>query len=334
MLAAHAGDYACTYGIGTDLTCQIHLNCRIYGHHLRIPCDAERVVCPGYILEQQILAIVHILIQPLGAEGKRSHGYARTDLLPGIVYHPAFKKRQDSVRHGFRMQPEMLMVLKGGENGIRDASHTYLQGRPVRNKLSYMTAYGTVDLRRHGCRNLHKRVVSFDGRIYPGDMDKGVAIGIRHGLVDLDYHFPRTLHGRDREIGRDAERTETVLVRRRNIQEHGIERKGTVTEKAGYLTKKRRNGGTVSICKPASYVIGYKKTLHIEGLLVFRSAERSLTTAYGKSGIDGHILQFVSPVRKGLREHFRYRCAALDIDAVAGFYQLDGLGCRYVFHTV
>ena len=70
----------------------------------------------------------------------------------------------------------------------------------------------------------------------------------------------------------------------------------------------------------------YKKALDIEGVLVFRSAERSFASSHGKSGIYRNILEFIASVCKGLTQYFRNRGAALNVNAVAGVYQTYGFG--------
>ena len=59
----------------------------------------------------------------------------------------------------------MTVVLQGGKDGIRDASDTDLEGRPVRNQLRYMAADGSVHLGRYCSRDLNQRIVRLNGSI-------------------------------------------------------------------------------------------------------------------------------------------------------------------------
>ena len=113
MLSAYTGNDAGSDGIGAHLAGKIDLNCGIDGHYLRVLRDAERVVRPCNILQQQVLAVVHIIVEPARAEGQRGHRDAWKDFFAGIIYHSAFKERKDAVGHGLGVEAEVAVVLQG-----------------------------------------------------------------------------------------------------------------------------------------------------------------------------------------------------------------------------
>ena len=214
------------------------------------------------------------------------------------------------------METEMLMILQCGKHCIRNTAHTYLQGCSVRYHCSNMVADCSIYGCRFRSRNFNQRIIHLYDCVYLRHMDQGITIGERHGLVDLNDHLFRTFGRADGKIGRHSERAISFLIRRRDIKEHSIEWQRTVTEKARDLTEKGRDSCSVTICKPTAYVIGYKKALDYERVFVFRSAIRSIALPYRKCRIDLYSLEFMSSVSKSLRQHFRYGCAALDINAV------------------
>ena len=317
VLAADAGDDAGADRISAYLAGEVDLDCGVDGHDRRVLRDAERIIGPRYILEQQILTTVHIVIEPARTESEGSYGDARTDLFAGVVDHAAFQKREHAVGHGFGMKSEVLMVLESGQDGIRDASDTDLQGRAVRNHLGYMASDRGINFCRNGSRNLNQRVINLYSCIDLRYMDQRITVRERHGFVDLHDDLAGTFGRGDSKVGRHSERAIAIFIRRGHIEKYGIERKGSVTEKTRDLTKESRYRGSVTVCKPATYVIGHKETLHMEGVLVLGLAVRSFAASDGKGCIYGHITKFPATVGKGLREDFRDRCTSLDINAVS-----------------
>ena len=76
VLAAHARDDAFADRIGAHLPREVHLDGRVDGHDARVLPDAEWVVGPRHVLHHQILAVVHVVVQPARPEGQRGHRHA------------------------------------------------------------------------------------------------------------------------------------------------------------------------------------------------------------------------------------------------------------------
>ena len=145
-------------------------------HYLTILRDTERIVGPCHVFQDQVLAIVHIVIQTAGSKCQRGYRYAGTYFLAGIIYDSAFQKREDSVRHSLSMESEMLMVLQRSQNRIRNASDTDLKSCPIRNHFRDMTSDRRIYFRRNCGRHLNQRIIRFNCRIDTRDMNQGVAI--------------------------------------------------------------------------------------------------------------------------------------------------------------
>ena len=64
VLAAYARDDAFADRIGAHLPREVHLHGRVDGHDPGVLPDAERIVGPRHVLHHQILAVVHIVVQP------------------------------------------------------------------------------------------------------------------------------------------------------------------------------------------------------------------------------------------------------------------------------
>ena len=56
--------------VAAYLAGKVDLETRVYRHHFRILRDAEGVVCPGDILEDNVGIIVHELIKAAAAESQ------------------------------------------------------------------------------------------------------------------------------------------------------------------------------------------------------------------------------------------------------------------------
>ena len=73
VLAADAGDDAGADRIGAYLTGEVDLDCGVDGHYRRVLRDAERVIGPCDVLQEEVLTIVHIVIEAAGTEGQGGH---------------------------------------------------------------------------------------------------------------------------------------------------------------------------------------------------------------------------------------------------------------------
>ena len=68
------------------------------------------------------------------------------------------------------------MVLQCGQNSVRDAADSDLEGSSVRDHFSDMATDGRVYLGRCGGRNLNERVIHLNGSVYAGHMDQSITV--------------------------------------------------------------------------------------------------------------------------------------------------------------
>ena len=135
VLASYAGENHVADTVRANLSGNIHLDGGIDSHCLRILTDALRVIGPRNIVEHSIFIMVQIFIHVTGTEGKTSDTASRFDLLAGIVNDSRLHETENTIRHGFGMESEVLVVFQSVQNRIWNTSDTDLQCRTVRNFL-------------------------------------------------------------------------------------------------------------------------------------------------------------------------------------------------------
>ena len=117
--------------------------------------------------------MVDEIIHFLGAKGQRSHATSRLIFLQRVVDNTCHHQTENPISHRFSVEPQVTMVHKPVQSGIRDASDSDLQGRPVWNLSSDVLADRGLDLRRRTKPHVHRRVVALDGGSNGTLMDHG-----------------------------------------------------------------------------------------------------------------------------------------------------------------
>ena len=316
VLSPDAGEDLLADAVGTDLAGQINLDGGIDRHGVGILADALRIVRPAHIVEHRVLVVVQILVHVTGAKSQTGHAATRLYLLQGVVDHPSLHQTEHSVRHRLGVEAEMPMVLQPVQDGIRNATHSDLEGSPVRNLGGDVGTDSRLYLGRRAELHVHRRVVALDGG---GDlrlMDHRGTVKIRNALVHLGDHYFRRLDGRLGEIGGDVVAAIAVLVRERAVDARHIYRNLTATDKRRNLSKKTRNEAAVAL-RDIFPLIGTKEhTVHEERLLILRLAERGRTFGDVEPGNDVDPAQFIRPAGERLLNYHRNRGAALKEDPI------------------
>ena len=317
VLAADARDDAYADRIGADLSREVDLHGRVDGHDLRILTDAERIVGPRHILQHQILAVIHVVVQAARPEGQRRHRDPGHDDLLRVVDHAALQQRQYAVGHRFGMESEVFVIFQRSQHGIRDSADADLQRGAVGDHLGDVAPDAELGLGRHGRRNLDQRRIDLHGCGEARRVDDGIAVGEGHGTVDLCDDDPGALHGRNRQVGRDAERAVTFGIRGRNVDQCHVQWNRAVAEQPRDLAQEGRNRLSVSVGEPAADVVGDEEAVDEERFAEFGTAVGSVVSPHGEGRVELHAVQLPAAFGQGGNQHFGNRRAALNVDALA-----------------
>ena len=221
------------------------------------------------------------------------------------------------------------MARERGQHGVGDPAHADLQRRPVGDQFGDVVADPAFDV-GGGCRgHLDQRVVDLDGRGDAREVDHGVAVGERHGRVDLRDDCPGAFHGRNGQVGRDAERAVALLVGAREVEDCHVDGQRPVAEQPWDFAQEGRGRLSVALGQPAADVIGHEQAVDQERILVFGAAIGGVCPPDGESGVERDIGELGGTVGHGTDEYFGDRGAALNVDAAVRADELYGFGgCR------
>ena len=198
------------------------------------------------------------------------------------------------------MEPQVLVVAEGPQHGVGDASDADLERGSVGDQFGDVTADFEFGFGGHGRRDLHQRGIDLHGRGEARGVDHGVAVGVGHRLVDLCDDGLGALHGRDRQIGRDAERAVALGVGRRDVDEREVEGQRAVAEQPRNLAQKGRDRLSVAVGQPAADVVGHEKAVHEERIAVFGTAVGCLEGSHGEGRVDLHAPEFRATSASGI----------------------------------
>ena len=329
VLPAYARNDALANRVGANLPREVYLDGRVDRHHARVLADAERVVRPCHILHHEVFAVVHVIVQPARSQRQRGDRYTRHDPFERVVDHAAFEQRQHAVGHRLGMQPEVFVARERGQHGVGDPAHADLQRRPVGDQFGDVVADPAFDVGGGRRGHFDQRVVDLDGRGDAREVDHGVAVGERHGRVDLRDDCPGAFHGRNGQVGRDAERAVALLVGAREVEDCHVDGQRPVAEQPWDFAQEGRGRLSVALGQPAADVIGHEQAVDQERILVFGAAIGGVCPPDGESGVERDIGELGGTVGHGTDEYFGDRGAALNVDAAVRADELYGFGgCR------
>ena len=333
MLSAHARNDARADRVGADLSREIDFDRRVDRHHLGILTDAEGVVRPGHVAHFEVLAVVHVVVEPLRAEGQRRHVLVGQDFLLRVVDDAALDQGHHAVGHGLGVQSEVLVVRERREHGVRNAAHADLERCAVGNELGDVAADAALDLVGHAGRQFDQRFVHFDRGVDLRDVDQRVAVREGHGGIDLRDDGLGALHGRHGQVGRDAVGAVAVGIGPRDVEDRHVHGQQPAAEEPRDFAQERRDGLAVALCEPAADVVGHEEAVHEERILEFGLAVGGVAPAYGECRVERDVGELRRAVGHRLHEHLGNRGAALDVNVVVRADQFHGLGrCGVVCH--
>ena len=331
MLSAHTGKHPCPDRIGTDLPRKVDLQSRIDRHYFGVLHNPEREIGPCDIFHDNVLVVVHIIVQALRTQCQRSYGFAGEHFFKPVVNHPALDQRYYAVGHGFGMQSQILVRSQSGKYGIGDAADPDLQRRAVGNLFGDITSYFLLLFIGNGYRQRNQRFVYFHTCVDPGNMNQRIAIRERHLLIDLGYDHPRTFDCRNSQIGRDTITAIPLFVGGRDIQEGNVERHKSIPEERGYFAQETRNALPFASSDSVAHTVGNEETDREKRFAILTPAIRGFAPSDSKTGIDFHAPQLSRPISQSIAQYFGNGGTALYIYAVVRLDQLHRIGGCHVF---
>ena len=181
-LTAHARVEFLANRVGANLTCEVNLNGRVYGGHLGLLCNDERVVGVGNVLHQDFGVVVQKVVYFL-----RTH-YESGDYLVGIEFlvravdNPASYQIEYAVGEHLGVNAQMFMVGERCQNGVRNSADTHLQAGAVLDQLGAMCTNDLLDFARLAHLGNRQRTVVGYHIVDLVDADQSVAKGARYIL--------------------------------------------------------------------------------------------------------------------------------------------------------
>ncbi len=186
--------------------------------------DDERVVGVVDRLELDQWVIVDVLVgRPVShAEGR--DGLAAVDGLPGVVDHPALHQLDDPVGDEFGVHPEVSLLRKVQEEGVRNDPVADLDRVSVLDELGDVFPDPLHRLYVLARVVLQKRLVMGQDVVRLFDPDEPLSVGAGHLPVRLDDHERGRLRRRFHDVHADAEAQAAVPIRQRGLDERHVDR--------------------------------------------------------------------------------------------------------------
>jgi hypothetical protein len=165
------------------------------------------------------------------------HGFARIQVLPGVVHNAAPDEVDDAVPEHFGVDTEAPPVIEIGKDGIGDIAVPHLNGVAVFDETGNMLT-DAVDYFPIGVSfELEDRLIVGEDEVYILDVNEAVPMHARHLRVDLGYDSGGCLNGRFDNVHADTKAKVAVRVRQRCLDKSDIDRNGTRMEEVGNLRK-------------------------------------------------------------------------------------------------
>ena len=228
-------------GVRADLAGEVNLDGGVDGNQVVVARHHGGIVgvLGGVRLEERV--VVYVLVEPLRAEDKREN---RLPLVQGLLPSgddPLFDRLHHAVAHHLGVDAEVALPLELGENRVRDAADTELEGGPIRYQLGDVVRDSLLHL---GAR-LAAQLGKVDRRLHDprqlGRVDERVAENTRHSIVDLGDDDTGAVGRRLGGQGLDAEAHEAVFVGPRHLDHGDIERDDPLAEEPRDLVEKDRH---------------------------------------------------------------------------------------------
>ena len=201
--------------VGADLTRQVDLDRRVQGHLAIILGDHKGVVDVLGPVQLDDRVVVDKPIEPLGANDEPGDDLARVECLAAVGDDPGLDQVDDAVRKELGVNAQIAFVVQKAEHRIRDGPDPHLHGGAVGDQVGDMARdlgrQLALALARH--LGLCQGIVDRDDVVDAADVDKSVAEGARHLLVDLGDDDAGRLGRGLRQADLDPIAAKAVLVR-------------------------------------------------------------------------------------------------------------------------
>jgi len=212
-----------THGIRAHLAGEVDLNGRVDGDHPAILGDDEGVidVLGGVELHQRV--VVGIVVELVAPHQKAADQLPRVERLALVGDDPCVHQVDDAVGEHLCVYAEMAAVSQLGQHRVGDGTDPHLERGFVLDDPRHVLADAAVLIGEFGPGQGGQGITVLHRRVKLAHVDERVAEGPRHPVVHLGNHAARRLGGRLHDVHGDAERAETVLIRRRHLDQSDVD---------------------------------------------------------------------------------------------------------------
>ena len=238
------------------------------------------------------------------------------ETLAGAGDHAAFHHLNHTVRKEFAVDAQILVVGQVLQDRVRNAADAHLQGRAVGDQTGDVLSHLEMNIRTAALHRFRDRIINFDDRAQPAQMDETVAQRAGHLAVYLGDDGRGCFGCRLGRADLDTKAAETVFIRRREGNQRGIQRqRATLAEKTGNLTQKNRCEISPAFIDSLAHVATDEEGIGAKRLAKFSAGIRRFRESQDMDKFD--VAQFGRPSGQRFRQLHRYACAAAEIDATA-----------------
>ncbi len=177
------------YGVGTDLSGNIHLDGAVDGGNLGISSNDRSIINVGNIQHCYHRVIINKVIQVPASHHETGYNFFRVFCFFLACDHAAFNQVYYTVAEHLGVNTEVFMVAQRFQYRIRYSPDSHLQRSPVFYQLRAVVTYLLFNLIGFGYVELMQRLVCFNKRVETAGMEDTVAMGSRHIGIDQGNGF-------------------------------------------------------------------------------------------------------------------------------------------------
>ena len=151
----------------------------------------------------------------LRPQDEAGNDLARIEVLARAGEHSGFDQRNQTVGNHLAVSAQVLAIHEQWQYRIRYAADAGLQHRSVFDQAGDMARDGHMQAGDYRLLQCAQRARGFHDRVNVAYVDKAVAIGARHLVVDLRHHVVGQLGCGQRHVHTNAEAAKAMSIGRR-----------------------------------------------------------------------------------------------------------------------
>ena len=220
------------------------------------------------------------------------------------------------------------MPLHGGKDRVRNFPDSDLKRGSVRDERRDVFSDRPIGVTEFGARRLWEGRVNFHGGVDARDVERRVSERHGHVWVDLGDNDAGVVHGRSRARYGKTQAAKPVNVRRRHLDERHVDPERPVRDESWNVRQKDRR--KVRVARGDGFPRVGSNEERLVAQMTFACGSQVRRIALGMEVDDFHVSQLHRTGRQSLEEGLGRHRRLVDVDAVSGPNQLDGLGggCR------